>query len=290
MLARCPTPRPRDPLPIVLLCLALACGDGDDGGDDGDGGNGSGTDATGDGTTADDGDDGDGQTGDGDSGGTGDGGTSGDDGGTGDGSGTGTGMGTDDGGTTSSTGDPVEPPPYTPLHRIDVRVHRGASDLSDQNLRDIFAEMNFIWRSQAGVCFEFEAVTHEDVRQGGFDLWFIRNSDPRVSGFNGVYRGDHDILSRDEPGLSNVSNPAMYNAARTAAHELGHGLTLNHTNDAGTWGADHRENLMASGTKGWHIPVEPQDPRDQVLQSRDRAQQKAVPDGGELECGAPVFR
>ena len=200
---------------------------------------------------------------------------------------------TDDTGSTdtsdTSTTGPVEPPPYEPVYRIDTRIHVGDSELTESELVSILDEMNTIWWSQAGVCFEFEVVEDDETRPDGFDLWFLRDSDSRVDGVNGLYAGDHTIYTRDHPSLGDVDEPVMEPAARTAAHELGHGLNLGHTNTEADWGPDHRENLMASGTKGWHIPAVPPDPRDQVLTARERAEIKAIADLVPLECGAPVF-
>jgi hypothetical protein len=132
--------------------------------------------------------------------------------------------------------------------------------------------MNFIWRSQAGLCFEFEVVQSETTMSDGFDMWFK----PDVGGPNGYYAGDHDIHVRDQPSLGSAPNPAMIGAARTAAHELGHGLTLDHDQ-----GSD--DYLMRSGTFGWEIPMY------QIDAARTRASEKAIADTTPLDCGAPVF-
>ena len=55
-------------------------------------------------------------------------------------------------------------------------------------------------------------------------------------------------------GARGVDNPAVIGAARTAAHELGHGLGLPHNNCTAGEAAPPldacREFLMASGTRG----------------------------------------
>ncbi|MBL4683547.1 MAG: hypothetical protein JKY37_03070 [Nannocystaceae bacterium] len=180
------------------------------------------------------------------------------------------GSGDSDAGTT--TGAPVEPLPFEPLYRVSVRVHAGASGLSDAELGDILAEMNHIWRSQSAVCFEFEVVADDSTMSEGFDMWF----QPEVGGPNGYYAGDHEIYVRDQPNLNNAANPAMIGAARTAAHELGHGLNLSHDQNSDDY-------LMRSGTYGWEIPMY------QIDASRDRAAQKALADTTLLDCAAAVF-
>ena len=178
----------------------------------------------------------------------------------------------DSDGATTGVEDPPEDLPYDPLYRIAVRVHVGESGMSDAELLDVLDEMNFIWRSQAAVCFEYEVVEHDTVMSDGFDMWFK----PSVGAPNGYYAGDHDIHVRDVPNLNSAPNPAMIAAARTAAHELGHGLTLDHDQTSDDY-------LMRSGTYGWQIP------QYQIDASRDRAAQKALADTTPLDCADPVF-
>ncbi len=172
----------------------------------------------------------------------------------------------------SSTGEPVDPPPFDPLYRITTRIHRGNSGLTDDELLGYLLEMNTIWRDQAAVCFEFEVVDHDDPMTDGFDMWF----QPEVGGPNGYYSGDHDIWVRDYPSLGSAPNPVQYGGARTAAHELGHGLTLDHDQSSDDY-------LMRSGTEGFSIPDY------QITASRERAAQKALADTTPLKCGDPVF-
>lgn len=172
----------------------------------------------------------------------------------------------------SSTGEPIDPPPFDPLYRITTRIHRGNSGLTDDELLGYLLEMNTIWREQAAVCFEFEVVDHDDPMPDGFDMWF----QPEVGGPNGYYSGDHDIWVRDYPSLGSAPNPVEYGGARTAAHELGHGLTLDHDQSSDDY-------LMRSGTQGFAIPDY------QITASRERAAQKALADTTPLKCGDPVF-
>src|SRR5438105_4606794 len=45
-------------------------------------------------------------------------------------------------------------PGQTPVYRIKLRVHNGQTTLTAAELRKSLEEMNSIWWSQAGVCFE----------------------------------------------------------------------------------------------------------------------------------------
>ena len=164
-------------------------------------------------------------------------------------------------------------PPFTPVYRIALRVHIGQSQLlQNGELLEVLEEINWIWWSQAGICFEVETVDHDQTMSSGFDFWFRP-----VSGVNGYYSGDHDIHTKDYPSLSPSPNPTDHPAARTAAHELGHGLTLGHYNGY----PDSSSSLMSSGTRGWAL-------HDFEIQAaRGRAAQKALSDTTPLYCGAP---
>jgi hypothetical protein len=169
-----------------------------------------------------------------------------------------------------------EPANPAQVYRIKLRVHTGRSIMPVDDLRQSLEEMNFIWHSQAGVCFEITR-TKEDVRAAdGLDLWFVPEV-PDPPGVNGVYKGDHDIWSRDYPNLRPAPNPVMRRAARTSAHEIGHALSLAHYNDS----PDSDDNLMASGNLGWHLNG------IQILAARARARQKAVADTTQENCSAP---
>jgi len=167
-------------------------------------------------------------------------------------------------------------PGQTPVYRIKLRVHNGRSSLLVEELRTTLEEMNFIWWSQAGVCFEITSTRDDVASRDGFDIWFLP-AVPDPVGVNGVYKGDHDIWSRDYPNLRTAVDPVTYRAARTSAHELGHGLTLPHHND----GDGAAENLMASGTLGWHLDD------FQVRTARARASRMATPETSFAACGPP---
>lgn len=208
--------------------------------------------------------------------------------------------------------DPATDPPEddVPLLRIPVRVHLGGdaelppSALTGAELRAIFEEMNAIWQTQARICFEFETTESLDTLRAedrnGFDLWFTSN----LTGSNGVYRGRRDrVFSDDTPGLGarGVENPAQIAAARTAAHELGHGLGLPHNNCTNGEAAPPldacREFLMASGTRGTLLIDGAREfdgaERNEISRARSVAQNPnqrlALPDTSAGACAAPII-
>ena len=150
----------------------------------------------------------------------------------------------------------------------------GASGLDAQEQLAALAEVNSIWLTQAGVCFEAEVVRDDDARLDGFDLSLGPGDDVD---FNGVYRNDHDIFSRDRPNLGPAPRPVKLPVARTVAHELGHGLRLPHDQSSD-------DLLMRSGTLGWQLTP------TQIETARGRAREKALPDTAPLTCGAAVVR
>jgi hypothetical protein len=162
------------------------------------------------------------------------------------------------------------------LYRINLRVHNGRSTMPAAELRESLKEMNSIWSSQAGVCFEITSTRDDVTASDGFDIWFVPEV-PDPPGANGVFKGDHDIWSRDYPNLRPAPNPVTHRAARTSAHELGHGLTLPHYNGH----PDSPQSLMTSGTLGWFL-------HDfQIEAARVRARAKASPDTSRTDCATP---
>jgi len=164
-------------------------------------------------------------------------------------------------------------PLHTPVYRIPLRVHLAESGRSHGEFRAILEEINDIWLSQAGICFEMQEVLDDRPAERGLDLWFL----PVLPGgpdLNGSYRNDHDIRVRDTPVLNPAVHPARHPAARTAAHELGHGLSLNHRQDSD-------DNLMRSKTFGWHLNA------GEVDDARRTAAKKALPDTVPVRCGEP---
>ena len=61
-------------------------------------------------------------------------------------------------------------PPFSTVYRIALRVHRGDSALTDDELSAVLDEMNWIWWSQAAICFEIEVVSDEQTMQDRFRL------------------------------------------------------------------------------------------------------------------------
>jgi hypothetical protein len=176
----------------------------------------------------------------------------------------------------------VAPPPYTPLYRLAARIHASDSALTDEQFVAVTAEVNQIWRAQAGVCFEFELVDHDELGPG-LDIWYSPgdSSDP-----NGYYSGDNDIFARDQPSLGAAPNPVQLPTARTTAHEFGHALGLPHQDfgDAcpdGTGDLDCDDLLMRSGRRGFFLS----DP--EIESARSVAENKALDDTTPLDC-APL--
>lgn len=168
-------------------------------------------------------------------------------------------------------------PPFSRVYRIPLRVHREDSGQSAETLAAVLEEVNQIWWKQAAVCFEIEIVRNQPARKDGFDLWFHRAKLGCGANGNGVYCGDHDLHALDGPSLSPTNRPewrTTRNAARTAAHELGHGLTLEHYNGR----ADSNDSLMSSGRQGFKLSA------TEVTAARKRAAVKALQDTSPLPC------
>jgi hypothetical protein len=171
--------------------------------------------------------------------------------------------------------------PFERAFHVPVRVHRADSALTGAVIARIFEEVNEIWWKQAAICFEVEVVSSAELRSDGFDFFFHRSMlGCGASDSNGVYCGDHDIHSLDAPSLSPADNPSWdtrQNPARTSAHELGHGLRLEHYNGF----ADSNDSLMSSGRQGFKLHD------SEITTARARAQMKALTSSTSAPC-APV--
>lgn len=138
--------------------------------------------------------------------------------------------------------------PSQPAYHIPLSVHLDRSSLRPSAFTEVLKEINHIWWSQAGICFEMQVMMNDDKQSSGFDIWFV----PRINNsdsMNGNFGGEHSIYVRDKPILRAAPRPAQYPAARTAAHELGHALSLPHRQDSD-------DNLMRSKTYGWQLNQE----------------------------------
>jgi hypothetical protein len=185
-------------------------------------------------------------------------------------------------------------PGVTPVHRIPLRIHTAKSELTEADLGPILAELNSIWFSQAGICFEIDVTSSETDLTDGFDFRYTSGQIPGASGSNGVYMSAHSIWSIDRPRLNDVMTPVTHPTARTTAHELGHALGLAHenpppSNDCASpchcveLGDDCDEYLMRSGTKGFHLS------KPEIEIARTRATRVALADQTTSQCAAPVF-
>ena len=163
-------------------------------------------------------------------------------------------------------------PTLLPVYRIKLRVHVANSRRSPQEFESILAEINKIWQTQAGICFENQIVKHDTPLADGLDMWFS----PDIGGYNGYYDGEH-IQMCDTPVLAHAANPARSSAARTAAHELGHALDLRHRQDSD-------ENLMRSRTYGWQLNAQ------EILHARETAAEIAIKDTFPFNCGPPKIK
>ena len=172
---------------------------------------------------------------------------------------------------TSATRTKEPPSSALPIYHIPLRVHLDKSTWRSVAFTEVLEEINHIWWSQAGICFEMQVVMNDDVKSSGFDIWFV----PRIDNndrLNGIYSSGHSIYVRDRPILRAAPRPALHPAARTAAHELGHALGLPHRQDS-------EDNLMRSKTFGWLLN------KDEIAVARKAAANHTIKDNIDPMCG-----
>jgi hypothetical protein len=176
------------------------------------------------------------------------------------------------------------PPDATRHFAIGLQVHTPRSQQSQRQLCAVLDEMNQIWWSQAGICFDIEVVEHDEAASDRLDLWFESDSPfPNGVEANGVYVNPHEIYSLDTPILAAVADSVVHPAARTAAHELGHALGLAHQN----CGFACLGLLMTSGTMGYRLVTSEPANVDEIATARDIAlRSTAGPAVTELAAGA----
>ena len=184
-------------------------------------------------------------------------------------------------------------PPLLPVYRVPLRVHRRRSDLGDDQLCAILEEINEIWWKQAAICFEIEAVKSDPPAATGLDFFFERESPfPNGVTANGVFTGAHEIYGLDHPKLAAVKTPARDPAARTAAHELGHALSLQHQNPDQEMnclfrGTECDELLMRSGHRGFQIAAGSPANVNEQIRARTRAALLSLPSSTAIMCSPP---
>jgi hypothetical protein len=182
-------------------------------------------------------------------------------------------------------------PPFMPVYRIPLRLHRTRSQLADDQLCRVLEEVNEIWWKQAGVCFEIEAVNTDTLATTGLDFFFERSTPfPNGVTANGVYSGPHEIYGLDKPSLSPAPNPSRELAARTCAHELGHGLSLGHQNPGEAClfpGIECDDLLMRSGHRGYKVVAGSPANVNEIDKARTRAKTLALPGTDAVVCAPP---
>jgi len=129
--------------------------------------------------------------------------------------------------------------------RLPLVLNTSRSGLTRHELAAFVTELNRIW-SQAGICFEVRSLERGFSAQSRHSLWLIRGDVPFSSGH---YDSDTYIWTEDAPKLAHAPHPATIPAARTAAHELGHALELQHLPRTGSY----LDALMNTGYDGYAL-------------------------------------
>lgn len=132
-----------------------------------------------------------------------------------------------------------------PTLRLPLVLNTSRSGLTRPELVALVAELNRIW-AQAGICFEVRALERGFSAQSRLSLWLIAGDVPFSAGH---YDGPGYIWSEDAPKLARAPHPAALPGARTAAHELGHALELQHVPRVGSY----VDALMNTGYDGFAL-------------------------------------
>lgn len=141
-----------------------------------------------------------------------------------------------------------QPPPSAtdePLLHIPLVLNLSKSALTLAEVESTFAEVNRIW-AQAGICFEARDLRLGYGASTEIVLWLVAGD---VPGLNGYYESNDYIWIEDQPRLRGAPTPARLPAGRTAAHELGHALGLQHVPPTGPTG----DSLMNTGYDGYRL-------------------------------------
>jgi hypothetical protein len=173
--------------------------------------------------------------------------------------------------------DVTEVPPRDTFLLVQLHVHilackdRADVDckLTDSDIARILGKINGVWH-KAGIHFCLDSVLHEEAENvetfaqkaaapigpDGFPLQIYRLLAPtktrKLTGLhlyyvhqlppNGVYLGQNICFVKETASLRKVEGGIDEPLPRVSAHELGHGLSLQHRQNV--------TNLMASGTTG----------------------------------------
>jgi hypothetical protein len=172
---------------------------------------------------------------------------------------------------------PAFPTAVASVYRVGVRVHTSYTAMTPEKLRSVLAETQWIWTSQASICFEFEVVADDVEAETGFDVWYYVEV-PEAPGVNGWIEDGGRIGVLDQPALHPARRPAREPAARTTAHELGHGLGLDHYQEP----HDLSESLMASKQAGYAL-------HDfEIARARETAGTLGVKKSAAYACAPPL--
>ncbi len=75
---------------------------------------------------------------------------------------------------------------FAKVYRIPLRVHLGKSGRPVKEWIPVLEEINHIWLSQAGICFEIETVLHDGIMNKGMDIWFVSGEKKYITVCSGM--------------------------------------------------------------------------------------------------------